>query len=164
MAFGIAAFESALLDLAVDALTDCNRPVPAPSRRYRYHGEPAVQCCDDDGVLYAFWNPALIEPRDATSPPVRRTADVFLRLYRCFPVLQPDGHAPEGTDEASEGLSNDMDCITSALIAAMCSGDLAENLTGCTSLAIIGATPRQPRGGCAGVQWQLRASWKPWVP
>lgn len=166
MAFGLAAFETALLNLALDALDACERV--APSRSMLYHGDIAVQCCDGGGLLTVHWNPVTPErtniPQGMGNPPGKRQADIHLRLYRCFPTLDENGHFPDDAgDDASEELAIDLDCLWSAVTAAICDGTLAANLTGCDALALTDASPRKPAGGCAGIELRVRAAWKPWV-
>lgn len=166
MAFGLATLEQALLDLSATALTACDRPVPA--RRVRYHGEIAVGCCDGTGFLTVHWNPVTADktgiPPGMGKPVGKRTADVLLRLYRCWPMLRDDGTFPDDeADDAAEGLAQDLDCLWSALVVAICDGSLAANLNGCDALDLIDASPRRPAGGCAGIEFRLRAQWKPWA-
>lgn len=168
--FGLAELELAMLDLAVAALTDCGRPVPAEDAVNRYHGDPPVQCCDGNGQLFIFWNPARPDrtgiPQGVGSPPGRAQADLFLRLFRCFPSLNDDGSAPVGFDAASEGLALDLDCLWSGFTAAICAqdGSLAPYLSGFDGLQLIDASPRAVKGGCAGIQLHFLAAWKPWAP
>jgi len=167
MAGGLAELEQAHLDLAAAALTACGRPVPDATKRIRYHGDIAVQSCCDHGLLTCHWNPVTIDrtgiPAGVTKPPGRPSADVCLRLYRCFPTLNDDGTFDDAkADSAAAGLALDLDCITTALLTAICAGTLAEHLAGCAGLELLGATPRKPAGGCAGIEWKVRAQWRAW--
>lgn len=164
--YGLAALEQEILDLGAAALDACERPVP--EKRYRYHGDIAVQCCEDNGIMTVHWNPVVADktgiPQGVGAPVGKRTADVILRLYRCFPTLREDGTFPDDEgDPQAEGLAIDMDCLWSAFTAAICDGSLAESLAGCDALSLIDVTPRKPAGGCAGISFRFRAQWRPWA-
>lgn len=168
MAGGVAALEQALLDLAVEALGECGRPVPDPASVYRYHSDPAVQCCDGNGALFVFWRRAFPDrtgiPANVGAPVGPARIDLFLRLFRCFPTLGDRGEAPKGLDAEAEGLALDLDCLWSAFTIAICEQTLAANLALCDGLQLIDATPRAPKGGCAGNELHFVAAWKPWRP
>jgi len=164
---GLADLELQLLNLACASLDAACQPVPALANRYRYVSEPAVQNCCGDGVIYSYWSRTFPDrtgiPQGVGKPIGRQQADIFLRLFRCFPILNADGSAPDGLDAASASLTNDMDAIYFGLTKAICDGTLEPYLSGCDSLNLVDITPRQPRGGCAGLSVHLVASWVPWT-
>lgn len=165
MSGGVAALEQAMLDLAVSALTAGGRPVPDPAQVYRYHSDPAVQCCEGNGDLFVFWRRAFPDrtgiPAGMGSPPGRSKIDLFLRLFRCFPTLGDRGEVPVGLDAAAEGLALDLDVLWRAFETAICTQSLAANLAGCDDLLMVDASPRSARGGCAGVELHFTAAWRP---
>lgn len=166
--FGVGALELDLLGLAVDALTTCGRPVPLEPDVYRYHGIPTHWHCCDTGVLYTYWKRAYPDrtgiPPAVNNPPGRRKVDLYLRLIRCWPEMHSDGTMPDGIDAASEGLALDLDCLYSALETAICTNALDAGLSGCDQLQLVDITPRNPAGGCAGIEAHLIAGWRSWVP
>lgn len=163
----LASLEDALLGVTTTALAACSRPVPDPAQVYKYHGDPAVWCCDDNGVLYVFWQRAFPEragiPQGMGKPPGRPKVDIYLRLFRCWPTMGDRGEAPPGLDAAAAGLAADTDCMWQALTGAICDGSLVDHLSGCDELQLVDVTPRSPKGGCAGVQAHLIAGWAPWT-
>lgn len=164
---GLAALQQALLDLVVDALDDCGRPVPDPASVYRQWSEPVVQCCEGNGALFVFHQRAYPLgqgiPGDVGNPPGPPRLDLYLRLARCYPTLGDRGEIPVGLDAASAGLLADFDCVYQALTEAICTQSLAANLAGCDDLRLVDVVPRRPSGGCASLQAHLVAGWKPWA-
>lgn len=161
---GLGPLLDALLLVSADALDDAGRPKPSTEK---YHGVPPADCCDDPGTLYAYWTSTTPErtgiPQGTGAPMGKRTAEVFLRLYRCWPTIDSAGHFDHAAAElVTEGLDQDLDVVWSVLARGIKLGTFADYLQGCDALNLINAVPRPAAGGCAGVEWHLQAQWKPW--
>lgn len=150
-----------LLTAAEAGLTLARTGNPIPTRNLRVHGEPAVDVCDDNGLLVVYSaSPAvrLTDPRanDARNKGPHHFVPVLrmvVELWRCVPAVDDDG-VPTVTelDASAAALANDMWALVTYLGARL-DGIFLTGL-GAKVLAELGdPIPLGPRGQAAG--WRL---------
>lgn len=121
-----------------------------------YHGAPVDDCCPAEGAkpkLYAWWTPIDASSKDPCGGPIPVT--IHLRQLFCWPIPDNPVHADPGPfTEAAAHMARAADAGTRALTALVCNRPYARAL-GLARVSMLPTTPRQPKGGCAGIDWVL---------
>lgn len=122
-----------------------------------YHGRPIDDCCPPDGgkpKLYVWWTPIDASSKDPCGGPIPVT--VHLRQLFCWPVPSNPVHANPGPfSEAAAHMARCADAGTRGLAALLCDGGYRRSL-GIARVEMLPTTPRDPKGGCAGLDWVLK--------
>lgn len=146
----LATLESAILQLVVDALEDCDLTVP--DEAIRHHGPlPSTPgCCTEAGILSIGWDES---PKPADCG-VSEWA-LVVRWMTCWPhEINPIDYP--GRDATTVRITDVTECVEAALSRAVCNFGTTSPLFSIASMVKIGrTTPIPPGGKCAGVLWRL---------
>lgn len=150
----LADFESAVLQVVVDALEDCDQ---TPSPVVRYHGFLPNVCCTEAGTLSCSWEESPAQG-DCPGP---STWNLLVRWVICWPSMEPKGGNVQIdyplVDAKAARIARVAECVEQALLAEVCAGaqgELASHVVGGT-LKVGRTTPIVPGGLCAGVAWRI---------
>lgn len=149
----------ALRDEALAALDPTRTGHPAPSRVFVSHGAPAVDVCEDDGLLAVYVDVVPhLHPRQRGRGPggclVVPTMRAVVELWRCHPTMQHDG-SPWGVgvyEDAALDLAADLWCLLVGLYTSWLGGALTPGQP-CEQVEFGAASPLGPSGGAAG--WKV---------
>lgn len=145
----LASFEAALLQLAVDALDECD--LRAPDEAIRHHGPlPTIPgCCTENGVLEVHWDETAA-PADCTPPEWALT----LRWVTCWPEdIKDINYASR--DATSVRIADVSECILSALSREVCQWPQSALYAHAVKIRLGRTSPIPPGGKCAGVMWRI---------
>lgn len=154
---------SELLTAATAGVTLARTGNAVPSRIYVSHGPPAVDFCDDNGLLAVYLdNPAVgldapsVRIAENTGPQKRMPVlRMCIELWRCVPNLDEQGNAPTAAvlTASANGLANDLWALDTYLRANQAT--LFPTGLAATVIPNFGdPIPRTPSGNVAG--WLLR--------
>lgn len=138
---------------------------------------PQTSCCkgvtdEDRGTANGFLTTHITRGFAATAFPAARSAaqdadtpsrpaiDIWLRLWRCFTMLDSEGRYNIAVATTkSEGLADDHEVLWTGLQLGACNDQLATY--GCRSVVLWESKPIRIQAGCAGWDFHLSGMWQP---
>ena len=142
---------------AVDGLDSARTGNPAPARVLIAHGPPAVDACEDDGLLAAYYDGIDVEYLGRSGPPGNcaaiAAANVVIEVWRCYPTVTDQGDPPDPTDEnaAAVALAADAWCLLTYITIQALGGTLVSG-AGCGNVTLGSLEVLEPEGGVAGIR------------